>query len=137
MNTTEVNKAIVTRFNIDFIERGDINAFNEIISPQFLNHSAPPGVPKGPEGVIYFFNQFLKPAFADLKVEIKRQVAKNDFVSTHKVFHARHQGDFFGIPATGKTVAMEVMDTIRLEDEKFVEHWNVVDWQNVISQLSS
>jgi predicted ester cyclase len=137
MNTAEQNKATVTRFNKEFIERGDINAFNEIIAPEFLNQTAPPGVPKGPEGVMYFFNHFLKPAFPELKIEIQRQVAENDMVTTHKVFHTVHKGDFMGIPATGKNVTMEVIDIIRLKDGKFVEHWNVLDWQNVIGQLTS
>lgn len=137
MTTTEQNKTIVARFNKDFIECGDINAFNEIIDPAFINRTAPPGVPTGPEGVQYFFNHFLKPAFPDLKVEIERQVAENDLVTTHKKFHATHSGDFMGMPASGKTVVMEVMDIIRLNNGKFVEHWNVLDWQQVIQQLSN
>ena len=127
----------MTRFNEEFIEGGDINAFNEIIAPEFLNQTAPPGVPKGPEGVMYFFNHFLKPAFPELRIEIKRQVAENDLVTTHKVFHTVHKGDFMGIPATGKNITIEVIDIIRLKDGKFVEHWNVLDWQNVVGQLTS
>ena len=137
MITAEKNKATVTRFNKEFIEKGDINAFNEIIAPDFLNQTAPPGVPKGPEGVLYFFNHFLKSAFPELKVDIQRQVAENDLVTTHKIFHTTHQGEFMGIPATGKEVSMEVIDIIRLRDGKFVEHWNVLDWQQVIAQLTS
>lgn len=137
MTTSEKNKATVTRFNKEFIESGDINAFNEIVAADFINQTAPPGVPKGPEGVMYFFNHFLKPAFPDLKVQIQRQVAENDIVTTHKIFHTTHKGDFMGIPATGKNVTMEVMDIIRLKDGKFVEHWNVLDWQHVIGQLTS
>jgi predicted ester cyclase len=137
MTSAEQNKTIVTRFNKEFIEDGDVNAFNEIIAPEFLNQTAPPGVPKGPEGVMYFFNHFLKPALPELKVDIQRQVAENDIVTTHKIFHTVHKGDFMGIPATGKKVTMEVIDIIRLKDGKFVEHWNVLDWQQVIGQLSS
>ena len=137
MATAEQNKATVTRFNKEFIEGGNINSFNEIIAPEFLNQTAPPGVPKGPEGVLYFFNHFLKPAFPDLKVEIQRQVAENDVVTTHKIFYTTHNGDFMGIPATGKKVTMEVIDIIRLKDGKFIEHWNVLDWQNVIGQITS
>lgn len=137
MSTIEKNKAIVRRFNKEFIEQGDVNAFNEIIAPEFLNQTAPPGIPKGPEGVMYFFNHFLKSAFPELKVEIQKQVAENDIVTTHKIFHTVHKGDFMGIPATGKKVTMEVMDIIRLENGKFVEHWNVLDWQNVIGQITA
>jgi predicted ester cyclase len=136
MTIAEQNKATVTRFNKEFIEDGNVNAFNEIIAPEFLNQTAPPGVPKGPEGVMYFFNYFLKPAFPELKVDIQRQVAENDIVTTHKIFHTVHKGDFMGIPATGKNVSMEVIDIIRLKDGKFVEHWNVLDWQQVINQLT-
>ena len=56
MTTSEQNKATVTRFNKEFIEKGDMKAFSEIIAPEFINQTAPPGVPKGPEGVMYFFN---------------------------------------------------------------------------------
>ena len=137
MTTTEQNKTIVTRFNKEFIEKGDTNVFNEIIAAGFINQTAPPGVPKGPEGVLYFFNNFLRPAFPDMQVEIQRQVAESDLVTTHKVFHVTHKGDFMGIPATGKKVDIEVMDIIRLRNGKFIEHWNVLDWQHVITQLKS
>jgi predicted SnoaL-like aldol condensation-catalyzing enzyme len=137
MSAVEQNKATVTRFNKEFIEAGDVNAFNEIIAPEFLNQTAPPGVPKGPEGVMYFFNHFLKPAFPELEGDIQRQVAENDIVTTHKIFHTVHKGEFMGIPATNKNVTMEVIDIIRLKDGKFVEHWYVLDWQQVINQLKS
>ena len=137
MTTSEKNKLVVTRFNKAFIEGGDINVFNEIIHPGFINRTAPPGMPTGPEGVAYFFNHFLKPAFPDLTVEIQRQVAEGDLVTTHKIFYGTHQADFMGITATGKKVTMEIMDIIRLDNEKFLEHWNVVDWQHVIQQLNN
>src|SRR5437868_5870522 len=76
MNSTiEQNKAIVARFNEEFIEEGNMQTFNEIMDRDFINQTAPAGVPKGPEGVLYFFNQFLKSAFPDLKVVIHEQVA--------------------------------------------------------------
>jgi len=112
-----------------------MKAFSEIIATNFINHSAPPGVPKGPEGVLYFFNNFLKPAFPDLRVEIHDQVAEGDKVTTRKSFHATHMKEFFGIPATNKQVVMNVIDIIRLENGMFIEHWNVLDWNEVISQL--
>ena len=138
MRNTDNNKAIVTRFNKDFIEAGNKEVFNEIVAPDFINQTAPAGVPKGSEGVLYSFNHFLKPSFPDLKVEILSQVAEGDKVTTHKKFHATYTGkDFMGIPATGKKVTMEVMDIIRLKDGKYKEHWNVVDWQNILQQLNN
>ncbi|MFN8352970.1 MAG: ester cyclase [Spirosomataceae bacterium] len=135
--TPEQNKTIVTRFNKAFIEGGNMDAFHEIIADDFVNHTAPTGTPKGPEGVIYFFNYLLRPAFPDLAVTIHDQVAEGDTVTTRKSFHATHQGDFLGVPATNKPVVMEIIDIIRLRDGKFIEHWNVLDWQSVMTQLTN
>lgn len=137
MTTQEQNKKTVQRFNKEFIEQGNMDSINEIIAEDFINHTAPPGVPKGPDGVIYFFNGFLKPAFPDLKVEIYEQVAEGDKVTTYKTFHCTHKGEFLGIPATNKSVNINVMDIIRLKDGKFIEHWNVADLGSVMRQLSN
>ncbi len=134
--TAEQNKAIVKRLNKEFIEGGNMNAFNEIIAPDFINQTAPIGAPKGPEGVVYFFNHFLKPAFPDLKVVIHDQVAEGDKVTTRKSFLATHKGEFLGVPATNKNVVMDVIDVIRLRDGKFVEHWGILDMQNVVAQIT-
>lgn len=135
--TQEQNKKIVTRVNKEFIEGGNMKTFDELFAKDFINHTAPEGSPKGPEGVIYFFNHFLKPAFPDLKVEIHDQVAEGDKVTTRKSFHATHKGEFFGIPASNKKVVMDVIDIIRLKDGKFYEHWGILDMNNVIAQISA
>jgi predicted ester cyclase len=137
MTLTEQNKATVSRFNKEFIEQGNMSTFNEIISTEFQNHSAPPGVPKGPEGVLFFFNNFLKSSFPTLSVDIIDQVAESDKVTTRKIIKGKHEAAFMGIPPTGKEVLMEVIDIIRLRDGKFVEHWNVADWQHIISQITA
>jgi len=134
---TEENKAIVMRFNKEFIEGGDMQAFNEIIAEDLVNQTVPPGVSKGPEGVIFFFNHFLKPAFPDLTVQIHDQLAEGDKVTTRKSFHATHKGDFLGIPASNKTVVMDVIDIIRIANGKIAEHWGVLDMQSVIMQITS
>jgi predicted ester cyclase len=131
------NKAIVTRVNKEFIEGGNVNTVYEIFAPDFVNQTAPPGSPQGPEAIIYFFNHLLKPAFPDLKVEIHDQVAEGDKVTTRKSFYATHTGEFFGIPATQKPVVMDVIDIVRLRDGKYVEHWGILDMQSLMAQLSN
>ena len=135
--TTEQNKAIVTRVNKEFIEGGNMETFNEIFAPDFINQTATTGSPKGPDGVVYFFNHLLKPAFPDLKVIIHDQVAEGDKVTTRKSFHATHKGEFFGISATNKSVVMDVIDIIRLRNGKFIEHWGILDTQGLMAQLTA
>jgi predicted ester cyclase len=135
--TQEQNKAIVTRINKEFIEGGNKNTVYEIFAPDFVNHTAPPGSPQGPEAIIYFFDHLLKPSFPDLKVVIHDQVAEGDKVTTRKSFHATHKGEFFGVPATNKPVIMEVIDIIRLKNGKFMEHWGILDMSSLMAQISA
>lgn len=134
--TTAQNKVLVTRVNKEFIEGGQVDTVYEIFAPEFINHTAPPGSPQGPEAVIYFFNHFLKPAFPDLRVEIHDMVAEGDKVTTRKSFHATHQGEFLGVPPTRKTVVMDVIDIIQLRDGKYVAHWGILDMQNLMAQIT-
>jgi predicted ester cyclase len=131
------NKTIVTRVNKEFIEGGNINTVYEIFSPDFINRTAPPGSPQGPEAIIYFFNQLLKPAFPDLKVKIHDMVAEGDKVTTRKSFFATHTGEFFGVPASNKEVVMDVIDIVRLENGKYLEHWGILDMHSLMTQITS
>ena len=135
--TSEQNKAIVTRVNKEYIEGGNVNTVYELFSPDFINQTAPPGTPIGPEAIIYFFDHMLKPAFPDLKVVIHDQMTEGDKVTTRKSFHATHKGEFFGVPPTNKKVVMDVIDIIKLKDGKFSEHWGILDMQSVMSQITN
>jgi steroid delta-isomerase-like uncharacterized protein len=135
--TTEQNKEQVRRLNKEFIEGGNMDTLQEIIADDFVNHTAPPGAPKNRDGVAYFFNHFLKPAFPDLSVEIHDMTAEGDKVTTRKSFHATHKGEFLGIRATNKSVVMDVIDIIQLRDGQFIAHWGILDMQGLIAQLGN
>src|SRR3979409_1760119 len=111
--TTEKNKEIVVRFNREVIEQGNIKSFHELVGPDVVNHSAPAGMPNGPESMIYFLMQELRVGFPDVKVEILDQMAEGNKVMTRKTLHATHTGEFLGIRASHKKVAIQVIDIIR------------------------
>ena len=134
--TTEQNKAIVRRMNKEFIEGGNFNTVQEIIADDFVNHTAPPGSPKNRDGVVYFFNHFLKPSFPDLTVEIHDMTAEGDKVTTRKSFYATHKGEFLGVQATNKPVVMDVIDIIQLRDGQFIGHWGILDMQGLMAQVT-
>ena len=134
--TTEQNKQLVIRFNKEYIEQGNRKSFEELVAEDVVNHSAPPGSSKGPDGMIHFLQNVLRTGFPDLSVEILDQVAEGDLVTTRKAIHATHSGDFMGIPPTGKKVIINVIDMIRLRQGKYVEHWGMSNLSDVIAQLS-
>jgi steroid delta-isomerase-like uncharacterized protein len=133
---SERNKAIVTRFNKEAIGEGRLAVFEELIDVAFINHTAPAGMPSGRDGVVRFIIDVLRPAFPDLHVEIYDQVAEGDKVVTRKAFHGTHLGSFMGIPATGKSIVFPVIDIIRLQHGKYIEHWSIRDTHAVLQQLT-
>jgi predicted ester cyclase len=138
MNQTErieANKAVVLRFNREFIEQGDEVAFRELMAPDFVNRTAPPGVPTGPEGMRQMILQVLRPALPDLRVEIHDQIAEGDKVTTRKTLRGTHRGPLMGVPATGRAVAIDVIDIVRLRDGRYAEHWGINTLAAVVAQL--
>ena len=134
--TTEHNKANVVRFNREFIEQGNMNSFKELVANDVINHSAPSGMPNGPESMIYFIIEVLRKGFPDIQVEILDQIAEGDKVTTRKAMKATHTGNFMDIPASNKSVIINVIDIIRLRDGKYIEHWGMSNLADIIKEIS-
>lgn len=134
--STEQNKAIVVRFNKEFIEQGNENSFNELLSNNVINHSAAPGMPNGKESFAFFLNSVLRKGFPNLKVEILDQVAENDLVTTRKQIKATHTGEIFGIPPSNKDVVINIIDIIRIHDGKYAEHWGQSNFAEVLKEIA-
>ena len=134
MTTIEQNKMVVTRFNREFLEGGNIEILKEIVSDKFVNHTAPANLAADVTGLIDFV-RVLHNGFPDLSVQIHEQLGEGDLVATRKTFTGTHTGEIFGRAATGKKVIMTVIDIVRLENGKYVDHWGKNDLMQVIQSL--
>ncbi|WP_342088108.1 ester cyclase [Dyadobacter sp. OTU695] len=134
---TEMNKAVVRRFNQEVIGEGNLESFKELMHEQFVNRSAPDGMSNGADGMLYFFNEILRPAMPDVHVTIHQQVAQGDLVTTRKTISGTHTGTLLGIPATGRVVNIDVIDIVRVKDGKYFEHWGITSLPEVLSQLQN
>ncbi len=132
--STEENKALVRRFVDEVQSGGNIDAIDELCSPEFVNHSAPPGVPSNTEGVKQVTAMF-RLAFPDSYFTVEDMVAEGDKVATRKTFRGTHQGTFAGIPPTGQQVSIGLIDIVRVADGKVVEHWSMGDNLGMMQQL--
>jgi steroid delta-isomerase-like uncharacterized protein len=132
----DTNKSIVRRFNKEFIEDGKLSVYEELVSPDFLDHSGHEKVPD-PKAAYFFITQVFRPAFPDVKVIIHDQFADGDTVITRKSYQGTHAGVFLGIPASGKAIKLAVIDIIKLRDGKYVEHWGSADMFGLLQQIKS
>ena len=118
-------KHVVRQFNLGVIQQGDRAIFEALMAPDFINHTAPPGAPTGPEGMWTTFEHVLRPALSDLTVHIHEQLCEGDKVTTRKTIRGVHTGTLAGVPATGRTVAIDAIDIVRVKNGRYVEHWGV------------
>lgn len=130
------NKEVVRRFNIEVIQNGSESEFQASMAPHFINHAAPQGMPNGPDGMWNTFQNVLRPALSNLTVTIHDQIAEGDKVTTRKTISGIHTGTLMGVPATGRDVAISVIDIVRIEDGRYAEHWGLNTLSTVIADLS-
>ena len=133
---SDANKAVVRRFVEEYQTGHDVAVAEELMADDFVDHS--PFGPLSPDrnGVLALFGMLFA-AFPDLRAEIHQQYADGDDVITRKTFHGTHQGDFMGIPPSGTKVSFDVIDIVRVQSGKMVEHWNVVDALALMTQLGA
>ena len=74
-------------------------------------------------------------AFPDLRVTIDELVAEGDIVVGFMTTTGTHQGEFMGIPATGKPFTMSEIHAVRIVDRLAVEHWGLADDMKMMQQL--
>jgi steroid delta-isomerase-like uncharacterized protein len=130
----ERNKAVIRRF-VEEVQNGqDFDAYDELNDPDFVNLSSPPGVPADRAGGKVFLQAFAQ-AYPDATFTIEQMIAEGDQVVTKKTMSGTNTGDFAGIPATGKPVTFQYVDIMRVRDGRIVEHWNILDQLNWLTQL--
>lgn len=85
------------------------------------------------------YKQFMGAAlsgFAEMRHEIQYTLAKDDRVALGITLHLTHTGEFLGVPATGKTAAVEEIVVIRFRDGKIAEEWGVFDLAGLMQQIT-
>jgi steroid delta-isomerase-like uncharacterized protein len=131
---TDANKAVVRRFIEEVQNNRDWQAYDELNATDFVNLSAPPGVPADREGGKLYLQAFAA-AYPDLHIEVDEMVAEGDLVVTKKTMTGTNAGEFAGMPATGRRVSLQYVDFLRLRDGQIVEHWLCLDQLSWAQQL--
>ena len=86
------------------------------------------------------FKESLTPfftAFPDIHANIEHIVAEDNLVVVFLNFTGTHKEEFQGRPPTNKPVNIRSVDLYRIENEKIVEHWDVVDQLNLLQQTGA
>jgi predicted ester cyclase len=77
-------------------------------------------------------------AFPDLRMEAEDVLVSGDKAVARVRATGTHQGEFIGMPATGKRIEVPVIDIMRFGDDGLVhEHWGLFDSLGMMQQLGA
>jgi len=128
--------ATLRRF-YDLISAGDIDGFVDLLADDFVEHESTPGLAPTKEGVKAFFGM-QREAFPDLRMDPQDVLVSGDKVVARVRFTGTNRGAFMGMPATGKRVAVQLIDILRFGDDGLAhEHWGVLDAMAMMQQLGA
>jgi steroid delta-isomerase-like uncharacterized protein len=112
------------------INERNVDAIDELLSEDFVHN----GEARGREGQRPAVQAFLD-GFSDLHDEIELILAEGDLVAAHQAWTGTHDGEFLGIPATGRRVSFGSTAVLRIAGDRIAEAWDVVDVAGLMQQL--
>ena len=68
---------------------------------------------------------------------LHEMIAEANKVTTRKTISGMHSSELFGIPATGKKVAITVIDILTIDNGKIIEHWGENNFGAVMQSLQA
>ncbi|WP_169980131.1 ester cyclase [Tautonia rosea] len=120
---SDENKAVVRRL-IEARNANDLEAFVALCTPAIQDY------------VRDAFSD-VSVAFRDVHVTTEEMIAEGDKVVTLWTFKGTHLGEFWGIPATGKSVSWTGIDIYTIKDGRITTHVRKSDILGLLQQLGA
>lgn len=132
--SAETNRAIVRRMIQQVWNERRVDLIGEFFTEDYVGHKAASQSSSGLEeleaGIAMTLN-----VFPDLKLSIDDEITAGAKVVFRWTMRASHQGEVYGIPATGKQVTKVGVAVYRLVNARIAEFWNYPDNLGLMQQL--
>jgi steroid delta-isomerase-like uncharacterized protein len=129
-------KAMAQRWFSEVINEGKEEVIDELCSADFVDHDPLPGTGADLAGLHDFVRQ-VRAAFPDLEATAEDILVEGDRLAVRSTFRGTHQGDFMGMPASGKKVEVSNYDFVRFENDMAAEHWGTIDSAALMEQIGA
>lgn len=119
----------------DRLSTGDIDGFGDVLADDFVEHEEFPGLPATKDGAKALF-KMLRSGFPDMQMTPQDIIVSGDKAVARVQLTGTQQDEMMGVPATGKSVKIQLIDIMRLGEDGLVhEHWSVMDQMTMMQQL--
>lgn len=135
MMSEELNITTLRRAVANFSDPSKHEEYFELYTDNTVLHGYA-GVEPGLTNIKEFYAQ-LWGAFPDASIEEQDVFAIGDKVVYRFVMHGTHQGNFLGVPPTGKPIALPGITILRFADGKCIERWSQADFLSVLQQIGA
>ena len=124
----EVNSAIMKAY-----EAGDFSKMGDYIAADAVDHGGENGDVKGLDNIVKEMQRY-RDAMTDMKSEVVKELADDEYVMTWGKFSGTAKTDMMGVKAGG-IIQMTSMDVSKFKDGKAVEHWVFVDGAEMMKMM--
>ena len=124
----------IERYFGELFNEGRVELIDELLHPEYVNHSPSPGLPAGRAGVRVVV-EALRGAFPDLRYAIEDMVVGDDAIAVRATMRGTHAGDFFGLPPSGRAFEVSQITIERFRQGQIVAHHRVTDEASLLRQL--
>lgn len=122
---------------VRFINTGDENLAQQLISPLAKFHvPSQPEPLQGPIGYLMVLTM-MRGGFPDMQWTLEDMVAEDDKIAARFTMKGTHQGEFFGVPATGKSIVAQAINFYRLVDDQIIEEYGQPDMLGLLKQIGA
>jgi steroid delta-isomerase-like uncharacterized protein len=132
--SAEANAALVLE-SIEALNAGDTERLLAVVAPDIVIHYAEMPEPLHGRETWQQGFELMRHAFPDLEAHVDDLVAAENKVAIRVRFRGTHQGEFQGIPATGRTIHYVSHEFYRVENGLFAEEWICSDMATLFRQL--
>jgi steroid delta-isomerase-like uncharacterized protein len=136
---SEANKESMRRVLEEAFGQGKMEIIDELLDPDFVCHdpNSESGEIRGADtikGEIEYFRN----AVPDLTYTVEDQVVEGDKVVSRYTARGTHQGEFFGVPGSGRHIEMTGITIDRFDESgKLIEEWPEYDLLGAMQQMGA
>lgn len=128
-------KTVGRRVPEEAFNQGNLAVLDEVIAPDFVNHTPLPGLPdRGVEAVKAVVNA-MRTAFLDFHYTVDDEIVEGDKLVQVVTAHGTNNGSFMGMPPTGNSATWKEVHILRVVNGKIVEHTGIADEMSLMRQL--
>lgn len=112
----------------------NLDIIKERLSRDYVGHSV--REIQGPQGAKGFAAAILD-AFPDYRYTVEDEICEGDKVVHRWIAKGTHEGEFQGLPPSGKQVTISGISVYRVANGKLVEGWTTADMLGLLQQIGA